>query len=188
MKQLSEQATSLEPRFAAAQSFAEYVRDAHSNADLWVSLARRAQVPAAVLDEVCSIGGQWHLLALSEDWCGDAVNSLPVLAKLAELVDNIDLRILPRDTNLDLMDSHLSPRGGRAIPVVMVLDADFVERGWWGSRPAELQRWIDDVGHAMPKEDRYREVRKWYARNRGADVLSEVVAIVRAAAREARAA
>ena len=184
MELTSEGVANLESRFAAAQSFPEYVRGAQKNAELWESLARRAHVPDAVVEEVRAIGGTWHLLALSEDWCGDAVNSLPVLARLAELAGNIDLRVLSRDANLDLMDAHLSPTGGRAIPVVMVLDADFVKRGWWGSRPAELQAWIDDVGFAMPKDDRYREVRKWYARNRGADVLEELVAVIRAAAQE----
>jgi hypothetical protein len=52
---------------------------------------------------------------LSEDWCGDAVNSVPYLARLAELAPNLDLRVLARDENPDLMDAHLT-RGSRSIP------------------------------------------------------------------------
>src|SRR5690606_25779827 len=54
--------------------------------------------------------------------------------------------VLRRDENLDLMDARLSPTGGRAIPVVMLLDESGMEIGWWGSRPAGLQTWIDAEG------------------------------------------
>ncbi len=173
---------SLRSRYCAAQPFTDFVRTTTANVELWQTLARRAQVAVTAVARTQAIGGRWHLLVLAEDWCGDAVNSLPVLAKLTELADNVHLRVLTRDANLDLMEAHLSPRGARAIPVVMVLDADFAERGWWGTRPAALQRWVDDVGRTLPNEERYREIRRWYARDRGASVLDEVIGLIGSAA------
>lgn len=178
----------LRTAYCAAQPFSSFIRDARTNAVLWYALARRAYVSPAMVERVQSIDGRWHLLVLAEDWCGDAVNSLPVLARLAESADNVDLRVLPRDTYPELMDAHRSPRGARAIPVVILLDNDYTERAWWGSRPIELQRWIDEVGDSMDKEERYREARRWYARDRGASMLNEVIGLLAAAASDRRAA
>lgn len=166
---------SLRDRFEAAQTLEEFLPTAEQNADLWAGVYRRAVVPEAHVERVAALPGRWHLLVLSEDWCGDAANSIPVLARLAELAPNLELRLLSRDENPDLMDAHLTNGTARAIPVVMLLDEDFVERGWWGSRPAELQRWVVEEGLKMEPGPRYRLVRQWYARDRGLSTLNEVV-------------
>ena len=168
-------------RYLGAPEFEEMLASAQKNADLWAAVWRRARVPEELLRRVAALDGAWHLLVLSEDWCGDAVNTVPVLAKLAELSPNLDIRVLARDHNLDLMDAHLTGTS-RAIPVVIVLDEQFVARGWWGSRPAELQRWVMGQGQALDKEARYREVRSWYARDAGRTTLEEVVATLERAA------
>ena len=171
----------LEERFAAGQTFPEFLAAAVANADLWRAVYARARVEDASLARATALGGAWHLLVLVEDWCGDAVNTLPVLGRLAELAPNIDLRVLGRDANLDLMDAHLT-NGSRSIPVVMVLDATYRERGWWGPRPAALQAWVMSDGRTFTKEDRYREVRRWYARDHGATTVNEILALLAQAA------
>ena len=123
---------------------------------------------------------------LSEDWCGDAVTTIPLLARLVEQVPSLDLRILARDLNLDVMAEHLT-NGTRSIPVVMVLDEDFVERGRWGPRPTALQAWVLSEGRELPKDDRYRSTRQWYARDRGETTLEEVVSLLERASRAANA-
>jgi hypothetical protein len=179
---------SLRAQYCAAQPFAEFLRRAEVNADLWQALTRRAHVPHPAVERVRALGGRWRLLVLADDWCGDATNTLPVLAKLADLAENLDLRVLARDADADLMDAHLSPRGARAIPVVIALDADFVERGVLGSRHLPLQRWVDLVGAAMPKEARCREVRRRYAQERGVTTLDEVIGLLEHAASQRSAA
>ena len=79
------------------------------NADLWAAVWRRAVVEEDYLQRVDAVPGDWHLLVLSEDWCGDAVNTVPVVAKLAALSPTLELRVLARDENLDL--GGLNPRG-----------------------------------------------------------------------------
>ena len=105
------------------------------------------------------------------------MNAVPYLARRAELAPNLDLRVLPRDQNLDLMDAHLTG-GARSIPVVLVYDDAFAEHGWWGPRPSELQAWVMGPGQALEKEARYKEVRTWYARDRGRSTLGEFVALL----------
>jgi hypothetical protein len=179
--------TTLEQRYMAAAEFRAYVDLTSANRELWTWGARRAEVPDDLLARATALGGRWHLLVLSEDWCGDAVNTVPVVARLAERAPNIDLRLLGRDANLDIMDAHLS-NGARAIPIVILLDEHFVERGWWGSRPAPLQHWMKEEGLQLPKEDRYRRVREWYARDRGRTTAEEIVALMEAAAAPVEAA
>ena len=69
----------------------------------------------------------------------------------------------------------------------MVLDDDFRERGWWGPRPRELQDWVLTEGLALPSAERYREIRRWYARDGGRTTLEEVVALLEEADRVRRA-
>jgi len=175
---------SLRERFLAAPDFEAMLGSATKNAELWAAVWRRAEVADAYVTRVAALGGAWHLLVLSEDWCGDAVNTLPVVAKLAALTPNVDLRVLARDENLDIMDAHLTGRS-RSIPCVIVLDEDFRERGWWGPRPAELQRWVLGDGQALESKERYRETRTWYARDRGRTTLDELVALLERASASA---
>jgi thioredoxin family protein len=169
---------SLRERYENGRSFEAFLEHARANVEMWNAMAARAQVPDDVLRDVEAIGGTWHLLVLAEDWCGDAINTLPVLGALAGRASNLDLRILPRDENPDLMNAHLTGTS-RSVPVVILLDANYVERAWWGPRPTPLQGWVIDTGRGLTKEDRYREIRRWYARDRGATTLAEVVAALR---------
>lgn len=151
------------------------------NAELWAAVWRRAEVPTELLERTAALGGTWHLLVLSADWCGDAVNIVPVIARLAELAPHLEMRILDRDANLDLMDAHRTG-ASRSIPVFIALDENFVERGWWGPRPTELQDWVLGDGQSLEKLDRYREVRTWYARDKGVTSLGELIAMLEGAA------
>jgi hypothetical protein len=163
-------------RYESGATIEQFIAGAESNQDLWRSVYARASVPEELALRARQLPAR-HLLVLAEDWCGDAVNTVPVLARLAEAVHGLDLRILGRDANPDLMDRHLS-HGARAIPVVMVLDEEFRELGWWGSRPEPLQAWVRTEGQALDKGARYREVRRWYARDRGRTTLEEVIGLM----------
>ena len=50
-------------------------------------------------------------IVLTEVWCGDSAQCLPVINQLAELSPAIDLRIFPRDEPLELMDQYLTNDG-----------------------------------------------------------------------------
>lgn len=173
---------SLEAMYRLGQTFDEFLDGAGENAALLRAVARRTTIAPDVAAAIAALGGRWHFLVLTEDWCGDSTNSLPVIARLAADAGNVDLRILKRDEHPELMDRHLAVTGARAIPVVMVLDAAFEERGWWGSRPRALQALVDTDWKALSKQDRYREVRQWYVADKGASTAREIAALVESTA------
>jgi Thioredoxin len=164
-------------RWEAAPTFEKWLPTAEKNADLWKAVYAHARVPDEIVARVVRLGGPWRLLVLSEDWCGDAVNTVPVVQRLVERAPGLELRLLGRDANPDVMNAHLTGKS-RSIPVVALLGAEFRELGWWGPRPAELQRWVLGPGQALEKDDRYREVRRWYARDHGRTTLDEVVGMM----------
>ena len=163
-----------------ATSFPEWLPTAEKNPELWESVWRRANVPSDLLERAEALSGPWYLLVLSADWCGDASNTVPVLARLAEQAPGLALRVIERDDHLPLMDEHLTGGTARAIPAVLILDANHVERAWWGPRPAELQAWVKGEGQTYGKDARYKEVRRWYARDKGRSTLQEVISLIEA--------
>lgn len=177
-------ATTMRDRYLGAMEFGEMLATVTKNEELWASVWRRSDVDDAVVRRLGALGGAWHLLVLSEDWCGDAVNSVPYVARLAELAPNADVRVLARDRNPDLMDAHLTGTS-RSIPVVIVLDESYAEVGWWGPRPAALQAWVMGPGKELEQDAKYREVRAWYARDKGRTTVEEIVGLIeRAEGRE----
>ena len=160
--------------WAAALPYADFVATgALKHRGLWEGLYRLARVPewAVGAPETSPV----KLLAIAEDWCGDASNTLPVLARLAEHVPGLALRLISRDEHPELMDRYLTD-GTRSIPIVIALDDQFREIGHWGPRPEALQRWVrEQLGQGRAKGEIYPEIRKWYARDRGETTVKEVL-------------
>jgi hypothetical protein len=160
----------------AAYAWADYLgAGVKEHRNLWTAVWERAKVPEWALEQAARLGGEWRLLVISEDWCGDASNTVPVLARLADVVPGLELRVLRRDEHAEVMDRYLT-NGSRSIPVVIVLDEEFAELGHWGPRPSELQSWVMTNRLTVPKSELYPQVRRWYARDRGESTLREVLA------------
>lgn len=168
-------------RFEKAHTFETYLETVEKNRELWHAVYDRVRLPEDVVEEARSLPGGWHLVALSEDWCGDAVNTLPIIARLADEA-GWDLRVMSRDENPDLMDTHLTNGRSRSIPIVIVYDEAFEEVGWWGPRPGEIQKWVMSEGLELPSPERYKVIRRWYAKDRGRTTLDELLRIVSSAA------
>ena len=170
----------LKDRFLKGETLSEFLAKPKKYKELWDALYKRAVIPEEILARAKTLKQPWHLLVLSEEWCGDSINTLPLVAKLTDALPGIDMRIVERDANPDLMDAHLTGTS-RSIPVLMLLDHDYAERGWWGPRPRPLQEWVMKEGLKLPKDDRYREVRTWYARDHGKTSLTELLDMIEGA-------
>jgi len=171
------------PSWDAGMSFEAFLESAEDLVALWTSTYSRATVPDEFIERATALPGEWKLLAMAADWCTDATPVLPFVARLAEAVPTIEFRFLNRDDHLELMDQHLTNGRSRSIPIVILLDGEGNEHGWWGPRPAELQAWVlSDEAQALESADRVKHSRKWYARDKGRTALSEILTLMEAAA------
>ena len=102
----------------------------------------------------------YKILAITENWCGDAMLNNPIMLKLAEAA-GIDMRAAFRDADTALIDRYLT-NGGRAIPIYLILNGagDVVAK--WGPRAPELQLLVvNGRAELPPKEDaHYAEAEK----------------------------
>ncbi len=114
-------------------------------------------------------------LLLSETWCGDAAQNLPVINLMAEANPKIQLRILLRDQNLELMDAYLT-NGARSIPKLICFDAvKNIELFNWGPRPAGAQTLAIELKHSgADKETKGLALQKWYAADKGISCQNEI--------------
>jgi hypothetical protein len=161
-----------------AMTYGEFVKASHEHCALWTGVYKLAKVPAWAVEEAAALGEKFRLVVLAEDWCGDATNSVPVLARWAEQTPNVELRVLRRDEHPEVMDRYLTGQS-RSIPVVIVLTAQLQELGWWGPRPRALQAWsLEQLAAGREKKALYPEVRRWYAKDKGETTLREVLAVM----------
>jgi len=120
---------------------------------------------------------QW--LVLSEPWCGDSAQCLPCVAIMAEQQPNIELHLLLRDKNPDIMDRFLTA-GKRGIPIVAMFDPSGELISRWGPRPAPAQVVFDAArqgGLEMP--DILERLHLWYGKDRGESLDEEFCALLR---------
>lgn len=122
-----------------------------------------------------------HWIVLTEGWCGDAAQCLPLIEKVASLNDNINLKMLLRDENLEVIDAYLTD-GGRSIPKLVILDGETLEEiHVWGPRPEPAQQMMRDHKanpDAMTGAEFATQLHTWYAKDRGKTLEQEFVDIL----------
>ncbi len=118
-------------------------------------------------------------LVISEPWCGDASQIVPVLnAIAAQSNGTITLKIVLRDANLELMDMHLT-NGGRAIPKLLIINDEDTIVTTWGPRPAAAQALIIEVKADPVRADNYQEhLHTWYAKDKQQTLLQELIKLL----------
>lgn len=154
-----------------------YIDGPIANAELWRTTTRLARLTVEASAHAKAFAKPRRLLALLEDWCGDAMYTVPFAQRIADENELLSLRVLRRDLHPELMDSHRT-NGARSIPVIIAFDAAGAECAWWGPRPSPLQEWVMREGLAMEKPARYKAIRTWYARDRGATTAHELLAML----------
>jgi hypothetical protein len=126
-----------------------------------------------VLLEKISAPQTWYVI--TEAWCGDSAQSLPAIARLAELNNNINLIIIMRDSNPVIMQKYLT-NGSASIPKLFALDSQGDELFTWGPRPAEAQtillNWkANPDGRTWVQFE--TELHSWYAKDKTHSLQNE---------------
>ncbi len=143
-------------------------------------LEKTIQITNEVSQSLQNLQSHYIWLVISEGWCGDAAQLLPIIHKMAELSDKIDLQIVLRDENEALMNQFLT-NGGKAIPKLLILDAETLTvLSDWGPRPEGAKNLILDykAQHGVVDETAKTELQKWYLHDKGVSTQNEIMALV----------
>ncbi len=125
-------------RFASGMTYDEYMNRITRNRDQF-----QANYDGTPLTEedvrrfkeiVARPNGPAKVLALAEDWCPDVFRGLPVMARIAEAA-GMELRIFPRDENLDIMNEFLKDGQFQSIPTFVFYTRDHRYLCHWIERP-----------------------------------------------------
>ncbi|WBL22157.1 thioredoxin family protein [Zunongwangia sp. HRR-M8] len=120
----------------------------------------------------------WYVI--TEAWCGDSAQNLPIIGEIASAGNKIDLRVILRDKNPEFMDKYLT-NGSKSIPKLVAFSEEGVELFTWGPRPEPAQQLVLDWKenpNGRDFEDFERELHTWYAKDKTHTLQNEFFEIL----------
>lgn len=133
-------------------------------------------------DELKNVEDKWLWLMLAESWCGDGAQNIPVIAKIAAAAPNIELKIILRDENPEIMDAYLT-NGSRSIPKLICVNAEtHKEIGVWGARPKVIQDMVKEYKAQNPDvshDEFVKNLHLWYAKDKGEALKKEFLELIK---------
>jgi pantothenate kinase-related protein Tda10 len=153
--------------------------------ELNVVRMNRLDKTMSITDEVSNslkwLSQKYIWLVLSEGWCGDAAQLLPIMNKMAETSPNVELKIVLRDDN-DALMQHFLTHGGKSIPKLIILKAETLEVvSEWGPRPTGATKLIQEYKqiHGIVDEQAKTDLQKWYLQDKGFSTQEEIVLLMK---------
>lgn len=119
-------------------------------------------------------------LVISESWCEDAAHLIPVMNKAAELNGNINLRIVLRDDNKDLMNRFLT-NGSESIPKLIMIETDTLEViDTYGPRPSIVTEMVENFkkAHGKLTPEFKEDLQRWYNKDKGKNTIVDLTELL----------
>jgi len=137
-------------------------------------------IDQTIVSKLKTIQSQYIWLIITEGWCGDAAQILPIFNKMDEVSDHIDLKIVFRDENEELMNLFLT-NGTKSIPKLIILDKNTLNViADWGPRPKGaidlVQNYKDKFG--VIDDTIKAELQMWYLRDKGLSTQKEIMELM----------
>ncbi len=158
---------------------ASYIEYTKLNVHRMRRVDKTLKLQPELVAELEKVNQSWVWVVLTEGWCGDAAQTVPVMAQIAESSPHIQLYLLLRDEHLEVMDAYLT-NGGRSIPKLICLNDKLETLGTWGPRPEPSQQLFDEFRQRYGEKfrDHYSEwseqLQLWYARDRTKSTQQEL--------------
>lgn len=143
-------------------------------------LDKKMVVSEENIQKLLTLKKHYVWLVLSEGWCGDAAQILPILNSMASVSQHIELKIAFRDENEALMNLFLT-NGTKSIPKVLILEKDVAEViGHWGPRPKGATDLIKSYKqqYGFIDETAKTELQLWYLHDKGLSTQNEMVSLM----------
>ena len=131
-------------RFAQGLTYDQFKGQMTRNQTRFAENESRVQLSPADVATFKNLPQPLKVVAIAEDWCGEVIDNLPILGRLAQESGKLDLRVFLRDQNLDLIDQYLNRGQFRSIPVFVFFDQGFNELGRFTERPERVTQRRDE--------------------------------------------
>lgn len=139
-------------------------------------LDKTVKIPLEVAEKIEKIDKPVHWIVITEGWCGDAAQNLPIINKLAELNDNISLRIVLRDEHPELMEKFLT-NGSKSIPKLIHTEDNHEIIEHWGPRPSQAAKMVEDfkAEHGKLTPEFKKDLQIWYNKDKGITTINDML-------------
>lgn len=153
----------------------ELVKYTKLNQSRMKRLKKTLKVDDATVETLNQLSKNYTWLVLTESWCGDAAQTMPVIDKIADATENINLRVAYRDENPELMQ-HFLTNGGAAIPKLIILNSENEVIADWGPRPTTATKKVNDFKekHGSLSAEFKEQLQIWYNKDKGADTFNDL--------------
>jgi hypothetical protein len=155
-------------RFDSGMTWPQYMEHIQRNVPKFEFNYRETAVPAEIAARLKALtdrdSGPKRVLVLGEDWCPDVFRGLPVLVRMAE-VAGWELRIFPRDDNLDVMNEFLNQGEHQSIPTAVFYTGDHEYITHWIERPQKAESEMDQYRALFEGLDREKDHQEMRRRN-----------------------
>jgi hypothetical protein len=131
-----------------------------------------------IIELVQNLKADWKWVVITEAWCGDGAQIIPVIAKISTLSNNIKLEIVLRDENPELIKKYHT-NNSLAIPKLICFDGNLKsEIGVWGPRPSKISEKVKEFklnNPSLSHEDFVKEVQSFYNKDRGISIVEDMM-------------
>ena len=162
-------------RFEQGMTFQQYLDQMGTNKETFTKFLAEIKIRPEDKEALAKLGKKLKLMVITEDWCGDALYNVPVLAKLVEGNPNIETRVFLRDKNADLMDQYLNQGMYRSIPVFAFFDENMNEVARLLERPSKITDQLEKKMLEVRRSMRAENLEQWRQ-----DVVGEVRSLLKA--------
>ncbi len=144
-------------------------------------LDKTLKLSEETINSIQNLASSFSFLVISEGWCGDSAQVLPILNKIATSSSNIDLKIVFRDENEDLMNQFLT-NGSKSIPKVIIVDANNKVINSWGPRPSIATKMVLDYKekHGIIDAEFKKDLQLWYNKDKGHNTENDILKLLKA--------
>ncbi|MFK8037294.1 MAG: thioredoxin family protein [Crocinitomicaceae bacterium] len=170
VKNLFEKGESTTPN--GGQALVDYTK---LNISRMKRLRKTTTIPDDIAAKIKQINQPITWLVLSEGWCGDAAQNLPIINAIANLNDHINLRVVLRDQHPELMQAYLT-NGNMAIPKLIQIESDEVTNTW-GPRPTIATKMVADykAEHGSLTPEFKKDLQVWYNKDKGVNTIEDIL-------------
>lgn len=120
----------------------------------------------------------FKLLVITEGWCGDAAQSMPIINAVMNFI-GVEQKIIFRDENDEIMDTYLT-NGTKSIPIYIGVDSSGNELFRYGPRPKEgmkmLKMYKDNPEYTA--DEFHKDLQVWYNKDHGASIVNELLELI----------